>query len=123
MSIYIPTPEELEAIYEPHTILLLRQLKILDNLRGFTYLASAIPHTAANPSQIFYVTKELYPYVARKFGATVYQVERDIRNAIQIGWKLGMREPLEQIAGTSVPQRPTNSFFIQLLANYIRHHF
>ncbi len=122
MSIYIPTPEELEAKYEPHTILLLRQLKIPDNLRGFTYLSSAIPHAAANPSQILYVTKELYPYVARKFTSTDSRVERDIRNAIQIGWRLGMQEPLEQIAGTSVPQRPTNSFLILLLANYIRLH-
>lgn len=98
----------------------LRQLGIWGKLAGHKYLVSAIAQTVADPDRIRYITKGLYPDLAKLYGSTVSRVERAMRTAINAWWRRGNRELLEATTGFKLRRRPTNSEFIELLANYFR---
>lgn len=92
-------------------------------LRGYSYLREAILLMAENPWQS--VTKELYPAVAGRCGATVIQIERSIRSAIICAWAQGdgriwqLYFPKTEIGFS---QRPTNAAIISRLAELISIH-
>ena len=96
-------------------------LHIPYRLDGFAYLEQAILQTAENPERIRYITKELYPDIAKTYQTTVSCVERSIRTAIQRCWNGIGRETLDEMVGYHLIERPTNSEFIALIAAYIRH--
>lgn len=98
----------------------LRQLGIWGKLTGHKYLVSAIAQTVNDPSRIQYITKGLYPDLAKLYGSTASRVERAMRTAINAWWRRGDRELLEASTGFKLQRRPTNSEFIELLANYFR---
>ena len=98
----------------------LRSMGIYGKLAGHKYLASAIAETVTDPDQVQYITKGLYLDVAKKYGTKASRVERTMRTAIKRCWEKGGREALDQIAGFHLPQRPTNSEFIDLVASYFR---
>ena len=99
---------------------ILRSLMIPGTLHGHQYLVTAISQTVINPARVLYITKELYPDLAKQYRSTVPNIERVIRHAIKRCWSRGGREALDQVAGIHLNQRPTNSEFIDLVANYIR---
>ena len=99
---------------------ILRSLMIPGTLHGHRYLVSAITQTVIDPGRVLFITKELYPDLAKQFKSTVSKVERTMRNAIMKCWINGGREALDKVAGIHLTQRPTNSEFIDLVANYIR---
>lgn len=105
---------------EQHVGEILRSLMIPGTLHGHQYLVSAITLTTLDPSRILYITKDLYPDLAKQFGSTTSKVERSMRHSIKRCWSHGGREALDQVARIHLTQRPTNSEFIDLVANYIR---
>lgn len=69
------------------------------------------------------VTKELYFGIAKKYATASNRVERGIRHAVEIAWQRGNEDTLEQIFGNSMNidcQKPTNSEFIEILADKFR---
>ena len=64
---------------------ILVQMGFKNNLSGFRYVVSGLPMFAENPQQT--VTKELYPAIGKLNGKTGEQVERAIRNAIELAWQ------------------------------------
>ena len=64
---------------------ILVQMGFKNNLSGFRYVVSGLPMFAENPQQT--VTKELYPAIGKLHGKTGEQVERAIRNAIELAWQ------------------------------------
>lgn len=89
-------------------------------LVGFRYHADAIARAVQEPRCTDYITKELYPDIARAHRTTAARVERAMRTAVQHCWKSEQREALDEMAGYHLTKRPTNSEFIQLVAAYIR---
>lgn len=97
---------------------ILVQLGFKNNLSGFRYVVSGLPMFAENPQQT--VTKELYPAIGKLHGKTGEQVERAIRNAIELAWQR-RDERIWRMYFTPAPDgsipRPTNG---QLLHTLIR---
>jgi len=108
--------EQLEHLAED----LLRRMHMSGTLDGFRYLIHAIAKTTWNPAAIRWITKELYWDIADRYDVTPSRVERSIRNAIDLSWKLGGRDTMEEIAGHPLTRRPTSSQLIDMAAAYIR---
>ena len=90
------------------------------HIKGYAYLREAIRLTVEKPSVINCVTKDLYPSVANKFGATSSKVERAIRHAIEVAWNRGRIDAINAIFGSRLylgTEKPTNSEFVALVAD------
>lgn len=87
------------------------------SLLGFTYLTKAIALTYENPEYRRFITKKLYPEVAKVGNTTPARAERAIRHAIEITWTRGNPEVLATMFGNTVPKggKPTNSEFISMV--------
>ena len=97
----------------------LRHLHISGNLRGFYYLAHAIELTVQNPFRVQFITKDLYPAIAKRYKVSPASVERAIRTAINACWTRDGREALDQMAHYHVTQCPRSAEFIDIVAAYI----
>lgn len=116
----IHIPEEEEDDLQKEIDIQLRRLGIPGTLKGHRYLSAAIVQVTKDPRRLDYITKELYPDIAKMFDSVSWRVERAIRTAIKRCWEKGGRKELEQMAGFCLQRRPTNSEFIDLAANYFR---
>lgn len=70
-----------------------------------------------------YITKLLYPSIAKKYKTTSSSVERAIRHAIEVAWGRGKIDVIEDMFGYTVSAgkgKPTNSEFIALIADKLR---
>ena len=99
------------------------RLGVPANVKGYPYLREAIKVVTNSPERIYYITKDLYVDVAKKYNTTAEKVERNIRNAIEIAWSKGDKKAFEEVFETSMAvkkSRPTNSEFIAKIADRIR---
>lgn len=98
---------------------ILIELGVRTKLKGFAYAREAMFIMRTDFAQS--ITKELYPAVAGMFGVSASQVERSIRNAIEIAWK--NRNPILWDRYFAKSERaalkPTNAEFISRLAHCI----
>lgn len=100
-----------------------RDLGVTTNILGYRYLRDAIELTISNKNMLNYMTKTLYPTVAKKYETTASKVERAIRVAIESAWKRGNPELIEKYFGYTISAdrgKPTNSEFITTIAEYLR---
>ncbi len=99
---------------------LLLGLGFSTKLDGFTYLLAAIPLFAEDPAQA--ITKELYTAVGKLYNKDGRQVERSIRNAIDIAWQNRQERVWQNYfptaPGAQVP-RPSNRTFISRMAGIL----
>lgn len=109
-----------DGLLEQQVERLLRSLHIGGTLHGLDYLTYAIAKTVRDPGATRYITKELYPEIAKYFDTTPSRVERAIRTAVAYSWKHAKRETLNEVAGYHLTQRPTNSEFIDFAAAHLR---
>ncbi|MED4454877.1 sporulation initiation factor Spo0A C-terminal domain-containing protein [Metabacillus fastidiosus] len=99
------------------------KLGIPNHIKGFRYLTDALLLTYEDSLLLSAITKELYPYIAKKYNTTASRVERAIRHAIEIGWNRGNKEDISSILGypiTNTTLKPTNSEYINLLVKYLK---
>lgn len=85
------------------------------SIRGYSYLKTAIAYAMDDPERIYSITKQIYPYVAKKHGSTPSRVERAMRHAIERAWYLGDIKNAVEKYGYSFRDyefKPTNSEFI-----------
>ena len=114
-----PSEETLEAQISR----ILHTIGIPAHIKGYAYLRSAIIMTVEDPDIINYVTKSLYPSVAKSHHTTTSRVERAIRHAIEIAWDRGDVETLNSFFGYTISRqrgKPTNSEFIAMIADKLR---
>ena len=70
-----------------------------------------------------FITKRLYPEIAKAYGTTSSRVERAIRHSIEVAWSRGKPETMNDIFGYTIHTgkgKPTNSEFIAMVADRIR---
>lgn len=70
-----------------------------------------------------YITKLLYPTIAKKYKTTSSSVERAIRHAIEVAWSRGKMDVIQELFGYTIHAgkgKPTNSEFIALIADKLR---
>lgn len=87
-------------------------------LRGYNYVREAVEVMAQRPG--LSITKELYPTVGQRCGASANNVERSIRSAIAAAWDNRDDRIWKMYFGngTAAPlHRPTNAAFISRLAD------
>ncbi len=101
----------------------LHMIGIPAHIKGYTYLRSAITMTVNDPDIINFVTKSLYPSVAKEFSTSTSRVERAIRHAIEVAWDRGDVDTLNSLFGYTISRqrgKPTNSEFIALISDKLR---
>ena len=102
---------------------LLHELGVPSHIKGYTFIREGINLIYNDPSMANAITKELYPYIAKKYATTSSRVERAIRHAIEVSWNRANWELMEEIFGYSVDidkAKATNSEFIVTLADKLR---
>ena len=102
---------------------LLHDLGVPSNIRGYQYIREGIQIFYRNGNSISYITKDVYPEIAKKFDTTATRVERAIRHAIEVSWNRGDLDLMNDIFGNSLNvnrDKPTNSEFLTTLADRLK---
>ena len=96
---------------------IIRQFGITSKYKGYRYLLDAIHIAAENYDECLKVTKDIYPVIAHKYGVTKVSVERDIRTVIEKCWD-NNKAYLQELSGCKLSRCPSNSEFIDIIAQY-----
>lgn len=102
---------------------IIHELGIPAHIKGYQYIREGILMAIEDINMMNYITKLLYPTIAKKYKTSSSSVERAIRHAIEVAWNRGRIEVLEEMFGyTSIEEKgkPTNSEFIALIADKLR---
>ncbi len=102
---------------------IIHELGVPAHIKGYHYIRSAILMVIENMDMLNYITKRLYPAIAKKYSTTSSRVERAIRHSIEVAWTRGSAETMNDIFGYTIQSakgKPTNSEFIAMVADRIR---
>ena len=109
-----------EVNLEARVTNILHEIGVPAHIRGYHYMREAIIMAIHNMDVLNYITKELYPSIAKKYSTTPSRVERAIRHAIEVAWSRGKVDAIDNLFGYTVNNhkgKPTNSEFIALIAD------
>jgi len=112
-----------ESTLENDVTKMIREIGIPAHIKGYQYIREGIMMAVKDQEILNYITKYLYPTIAKKYHTTTSSVERAIRHAIEVAWNRGKLDSLEEIFGYNIScgkGKPTNSEFIALLADKFR---
>ena len=101
----------------------IHELGVPAHIKGYHYMRTAIMMVVDDPELLNFITKQLYPEIAKKYYTTSSRVERAIRHAIEVAWGRGKPETINRIFGYTIHEgkgKPTNSEFIAMVADRIR---
>lgn len=101
----------------------IHELGVPAHIKGYQYVRTAIMMVVENMELLNYITKELYPVIAKKYSTTSSRVERAIRHSIEVAWSRGRPETMNRVFGYTIDTgkgKPTNSEFIAMVADRIR---
>lgn len=102
---------------------ILLEIGIPAHIKGYQYIREGIMMAFCDQNMLHYITKFLYPSIAKKYHTTSSSVERTIRHAIEVAWRRGNIDTLEEVFGNTVSAgkgKPTNSEFMALLTDKLR---
>ncbi len=102
---------------------ILHEIGVPAHIRGYHYMREAILMAINDNDVLNYITKELYPTIAKKCNTTPSRVERAIRHAIEVAWSRGKVDAIDSLFGYTINShkgKPTNSEFIALIADRLR---
>ncbi|MDR2898991.1 MAG: sporulation transcription factor Spo0A [Clostridiales bacterium] len=117
------TARSLGANLETKVTGILHEIGVPAHIRGYHYMREAIIMAVNDIDVLNYITKELYPSIAKKCNTTPSRVERAIRHAIEVAWSRGKVDAIDNLFGYTVNNhkgKPTNSEFIALIADRLR---
>lgn len=97
---------------------IIRQFNITSKYKGYYFVLDAIEIASSKQNETLYITKDIYPIIAKKYNTTTYSVEKDIRTIIEKCW-INNKQLLERIAGCKLDYCPTNSEFIDYMTYYM----
>jgi two-component system response regulator (stage 0 sporulation protein A) len=100
---------------------ILCKIGIPANIKGRQYLIDSAMLLLREPERINSMMTLLYPAIAKKHNATSAGVERAIRHAIGRAWLKSGAETINSCFGYATMSRPSNSEFIALLTDKIKH--
>ena len=102
---------------------IIHDLGVPAHIKGYHYIRTAIMMVVENMDMLNYITKRLYPEIAKQYRTTSSRVERAIRHSIEVAWTRGHQETMNEIFGYTIQTykgKPTNSEFIAMVADRIR---
>ncbi len=118
-----PVLENKEADLETLVTGFIHELGVPAHIKGYQYIRTAIMMVVDNMELLNYITKQLYPAIAKKYSTTSSRVERAIRHSIEVAWTRGKPQTMDEIFGYTIDTgkgKPTNSEFIAMVADRIR---
>ena len=74
---------------------ILHEIGVPAHIRGYHYIREAIILAVNDIDVLNYITKELYPSIAKKCNTTPSRVERAIRHAIEVAWNRGKVDAID----------------------------
>ncbi len=101
----------------------IHELGVPAHIKGYHYLRTAIMMVVKDMDLLNYITKELYPEIAKAYRTTSSRVERAIRHSIEVAWTRGKPQTMNEVFGYTINTgkgKPTNSEFIAMIADRIR---
>ncbi|MBQ3124669.1 MAG: sporulation transcription factor Spo0A [Clostridia bacterium] len=101
----------------------IHELGVPAHIKGYHYLRTAITMVVKDMDLLNYITKELYPEIAKAYQTTSSRVERAIRHSIEVAWTRGKPQTMNEVFGYTINTgkgKPTNSEFIAMIADRIR---
>lgn len=101
----------------------IHELGVPAHIKGYQYIRSTIMMVVENMDLLNFITKQLYPEIAKAYNTTASRVERAIRHSIEVAWSRGKPEVMNEIFGYTIHTgkgKPTNSEFIAMVADRIR---
>ena len=124
-SVVIGSNSEKTSAYdlEAKVTNILHEIGVPAHIRGYHYMREAIIMSVNDMDVLNYITKELYPAIAKKCNTTPSRVERAIRHAIEVAWSRGKIDSIDSLFGYTINThkgKPTNSEFIALIADRLR---
>ncbi|MCM1498099.1 MAG: response regulator [Clostridium sp.] len=75
---------------------MIREIGIPAHIKGYQYIREGIMMAVKDQEILNYITKYLYPTIAKKYHTTTSSVERAIRHAIEVAWNRGKLESMEE---------------------------
>lgn len=97
---------------------LLYSLGVTANYTGFFHTAYAVSLCVKQPDRLLFVTKWLYPAVAKQYGTNWKAVERNIWIVNCTIWREN-RSLLEQLARRFLVQKPHTAQLLSILSSYL----
>ncbi len=119
----LPSPKGETADLETVVTDFIHELGVPAHIKGYQYIRSAIMMVVENMDLLNFITKQLYPEIAKAYNTTASRVERAIRHSIEVAWSRGKPEIMNEIFGYTIHTgkgKPTNSEFIAMVADRIR---
>jgi two-component system response regulator (stage 0 sporulation protein A) len=113
------SPKNIEKIVTQ----IIHEVGIPAHIKGYQFIRTAIIMAIEDPDSINYITKQLYPSIAKTYQTTPSRVERAIRHAIEVAWNRGKPEIMNELFGYTISSgkgKPTNSEFIAMISDKIR---
>ena len=125
VSVTLPEVKQENKSYDLETIVtdFIHELGVPAHIKGYQYIRSAIMMVVENMDLLNFITKQLYPDIAKAYNTTASRVERAIRHSIEVAWSRGKPETMNEIFGYTIHTgkgKPTNSEFIAMVADRIR---
>lgn len=99
----------------------LRHMGCPVSLTGYYQAKTVIAYCVRNMDRSICLSQEAYPYAARVHGVNEKQIERNIRNFIEVTWTRGNLKAQHKIFGNTIEaerSRPTNKEFIANITVY-----
>ena len=97
----------------------LQSLGITANYKGYQQTALAVQLALQDEERLRHVTKEIYWVVADQIGCGQSTVERNIRTAAQVAWKINPAR-LQRLAGYPFRASPSASELISILTSHFQ---
>ncbi len=116
-------PEVKAYNLEAKVTAMLHEIGVPAHIRGYHYMRESIMMAVEDIEVLNYITKELYPSIAKKCNTTPSRVERAIRHAIEVAWNRGKIDVKDDLFGYTINSskgKPTNSEFIALISDKLR---
>ena len=102
---------------------LIKKIGIPAHIKGYRYIRTAILLSIKDSEMLEFITKNLYPQIAKQYKTKPSSVERAIRHAIEVACSKGNIELIDGFFGNTIsPDRgkPTNSQFIAQIVDYFK---
>jgi two-component system, response regulator, stage 0 sporulation protein A len=94
---------------------ILKELCVPCNIKGYSYLKSAIQLLKTNN----YLIKDVYKIIAKNNNTNIYCVERSIRHAIEVSFNRCNIKAINHFFPKTSKDRPTNNEYIKTIISLI----
>lgn len=96
----------------------IRKMGVNSKYKGYYLLADAVKIRLESKDETIRITKDIYPFLARKYKLTSGSVDHNLRTVSQISWD-NNPQFINEIAGFTRSDKFTNSEMVNSVAEYI----